>query len=207
MSALALMPAAAQPATEVASLKQAAAPEPSNSTLDIPIEEIAASPGGCAILDKDFPGLRTHPMYGFAKVMTLNQITAMSHGEITRTCLRRRKPICPRSPSSRSPVSNKRTPWIWTPCQPAAKRRSAPATQNRRTTNAHLPLPYAGRSASVASRVGASRRVIALRKPGRFPPPWRRSRLHETGATLPSSARIEAREVERMARLLASCSR
>ena len=83
MSALALMPAAAQPAKEVASLKQAAAPEPSNSTLDIPIEEIAASPGGCAILDKDFPGLRTHPMYGFAKVMTLNQITAMSHGEIT----------------------------------------------------------------------------------------------------------------------------
>ena len=85
MSAFALMPAAlrAQPANEVASLNQAVAPEPSSSSLDVPIMDIAAFSGGRAILDKDFPGLRTHPMYGFAKVMTLNQITAMSHGEIT----------------------------------------------------------------------------------------------------------------------------
>ena len=83
MSALALMPAAAQPATEVASLKQVAAPAPSNSTLDLPIEEIAASLSGRAILDKDFPGLCTHSMYGFFKVMTINQIAAMSHGKIT----------------------------------------------------------------------------------------------------------------------------
>ena len=85
MCAIALMPAAvqAQPANEVASLKQVAAPQPSNSTLDVPIEEIAASSSGRAILDKDFPGLRAHPMYGFAKVMTLNQIAAMSNGRIT----------------------------------------------------------------------------------------------------------------------------
>jgi hypothetical protein len=85
--ALALMPAAswAQPANEVASLNQArpAAPQKSNSTLDVPIVDIAASLGGRAILDKDFPGLRTHAMYGFAKVMTLNQIAALSHGKIT----------------------------------------------------------------------------------------------------------------------------
>ncbi len=85
ISALALMPAAmrAQPATELASLTQAVAPEPSSSTLDVPIIDIAASLGGRAVLDKDFPGLCTHAMYGFFKAMTLNQIAAMSHGEIT----------------------------------------------------------------------------------------------------------------------------
>ena len=85
MCALALMPAAmrAQPANEVASLNPAVAPKPSNSTLDVPIREIAASLSGRAILDKDFPGLRTNSMYGFAKTMTLNQIAALSHGKIT----------------------------------------------------------------------------------------------------------------------------
>jgi hypothetical protein len=89
MCALALMPAAlrAQPANEVASLNQAVAPAPSTSTLDVPITDIAASLSGRAILDKDFPGLCTHAMYGFFKVMTLNQIAAMSHGEITAVML------------------------------------------------------------------------------------------------------------------------
>jgi hypothetical protein len=89
MCALALMPAAlrAQPATEVAALNQAVAPQPSNSTLDVPIKEIAASLSGRAILDKDFPGLRAHAMYGFFKAMSLNQIGAMSHGEITPAML------------------------------------------------------------------------------------------------------------------------
>ena len=89
MSAIALMPAAlrAQPATEVAALKQDAAPEPSNSTLDVPIGDIAASSSGRAILDKDLPGLCTHAMYGFFKVMSLNQVAAMSHGEITPVML------------------------------------------------------------------------------------------------------------------------
>ncbi len=85
MSALAFVPAAmrAQSAPEVASLTQAAVPEPSNSALDVPITDIAASSSGRAILDKDFPGLRTHAMYDFFKGMTLNQIAAMSHGDIT----------------------------------------------------------------------------------------------------------------------------
>ena len=89
MSAFALVPAAlrAQPAAEVASLKQAVAPQPSTSTLDVPIMDIAASSSGRAILDKDFPGLRTNSMYGFAKAMTLNQIAAMSHGRITPVML------------------------------------------------------------------------------------------------------------------------
>lgn len=89
MCAVALMPAAlrAQPVADVASLKQAVAPEPSNSTLDVPIEDIAASSSGRAILDKDFPGLCTHAMYGSFKVLTLNQIAAMSHGKITPVML------------------------------------------------------------------------------------------------------------------------
>ena len=85
MCAFALMPAAmrAQPTNEVASLNPAVAPKPSNSTLDVPIRDIAATSSGRAILDKDFPGLRTNSMYGFAKTMTLNQIAGMSHGRIT----------------------------------------------------------------------------------------------------------------------------
>ncbi len=65
------------------------APSPeSNSALDQPITKIADSTNGCAILDKDFPGLRAHPMYPFFKTMTLNQIAAMSHGRITQEMLR-----------------------------------------------------------------------------------------------------------------------
>ena len=89
MSALALMPAAmrAQPASEVASLNQAVAPAPLNSSLDVPIEAIAASLSGRAVLDKDFPGLCKHPMYAFFKTMTLNDIAGMSHGKITADML------------------------------------------------------------------------------------------------------------------------
>jgi hypothetical protein len=67
----------------------APAAQSSNSKLDVPIEEIASSANGCAILDKDFPQLRGHPMYGFFKSMSLNQIAAMSHGRITAEMLAR----------------------------------------------------------------------------------------------------------------------
>jgi hypothetical protein len=63
--------------------------EAQHSALDQPIKKIAGSTGGCAILDKDFPGLRAHPMYQFFKSMTLNQIAAMSHGRITQEMLAR----------------------------------------------------------------------------------------------------------------------
>ncbi len=85
MVVIALVPAAsrAQPVTQAAAPEQSAAPSQSNSTLDVPIEEIAASPGGCAILDKDFPGLRTHAMYRSFRALSLNQVAAMSSGKIT----------------------------------------------------------------------------------------------------------------------------
>ncbi|MBV9992895.1 MAG: hypothetical protein JOZ72_16580 [Alphaproteobacteria bacterium] len=53
------------------------------SPLDEPIGQIASTQDGCAVLDKDFPGLREHPMYFSIKHMTLNQIAAMSSGKIT----------------------------------------------------------------------------------------------------------------------------
>jgi hypothetical protein len=80
---LAASPAAAQ--TSDAAAPAAASP------LDLPIETIADSTGGCAILDRDFPGLRDHPMYPFFKAMTLNQIAAMSKGQITPDMLAQAK--------------------------------------------------------------------------------------------------------------------
>jgi hypothetical protein len=70
------------PATQIAASNRVAAPEPSSSMLDVPIEDIAASPGGRAILDRDFPGLCTQSMYEYFKAMSLNQIAALSRGRI-----------------------------------------------------------------------------------------------------------------------------
>lgn len=56
----------------------------SASALDLPVEQIAATPNGCAVLDKDFPGMRQHPMYAYFKTMTLNQLAALSKGQITQ---------------------------------------------------------------------------------------------------------------------------
>ncbi len=62
--------------------------EVTNQTgLDEPIAQIAGTAHGCAILDKDFPGLRDHPMYSFFKNMSLHQIAAMSSGRITTDML------------------------------------------------------------------------------------------------------------------------
>ena len=57
--------------------------QPSASVLDEPIKQIARSSSGCAVLDKDFPGLRQHAMYPFFRSMSLNQIAALSKGQIT----------------------------------------------------------------------------------------------------------------------------
>jgi hypothetical protein len=107
MSAFALVPAACQapPAADVtapmlaatptqatapkqaAMPKQSAAPAAANSMLDLPVEKIAATPSGRAILDKDFPGLCTHPMYSSFESMSLNQLAAMSSGKMTPVML------------------------------------------------------------------------------------------------------------------------
>ena len=61
------------------------------SVLDEPIRQIADTAGGCAVLDKDFPGLRQHSMYDFFKSMSLNQVAALSKGQITPDMLAQAK--------------------------------------------------------------------------------------------------------------------
>ena len=70
----------------VAQTVPAPPPAPSTSakfTLDTPIETIVADPAGRAVLDKDLPGMSTHPMYETFKSMTLNALQPVSQGQIT----------------------------------------------------------------------------------------------------------------------------
>lgn len=74
------------------------------SKLDEPIAQIAGTAHGCAILDKDFPGLRDHPMYGFFKNMSLHQIAAMSRGRITTDMLSRAQTDLTAAPAAATPA-------------------------------------------------------------------------------------------------------
>ena len=52
-------------------------------SLDTPIEQVAAVPAGKAVLDRDIPGLLTHPAYDQFKSMSLKEVQPMSQGAIT----------------------------------------------------------------------------------------------------------------------------
>jgi hypothetical protein len=78
---------------------------PADSALDEPIERIAGTADGCAVLDKDFPGLRDHPMYGFFKRMSLHQIAAMSRGKITSDMLTQAQTDLSALPSATTPIA------------------------------------------------------------------------------------------------------
>ena len=52
-------------------------------TLDTPIEQIVANPAGKAVLDRDLPGLTTHPAYDQFKGMSLKEVEPMSQGALT----------------------------------------------------------------------------------------------------------------------------
>ena len=67
------------------------AARPSHYDLDTPIEAIAADPAGKAVLDRDLPGLTTHPMYEQFKTMSLNDVQPMSQGAITDPALAKTK--------------------------------------------------------------------------------------------------------------------
>ena len=56
-------------------------------TLDSPIQDIAANPAGKAILDKDLPGLTSHPAYDQFKAMSLKDVAPMSNGAISDAAL------------------------------------------------------------------------------------------------------------------------
>lgn len=51
-------------------------------TLDTPLEKIAASEQGKAILDKHLPGLTTHAMWDAIKPMSLNEVAPIAGGAI-----------------------------------------------------------------------------------------------------------------------------
>ena len=51
-------------------------------TTDTPIETIVANADAKAILDKDLPGLTSHPMYDQFKSMSLKDLAPMSQGKI-----------------------------------------------------------------------------------------------------------------------------
>jgi hypothetical protein len=53
-------------------------------SLDTPVGTIAAAPGGKALLDKDLPGLTTHPDWPMFKAMSLNQLQPLSKGKLTK---------------------------------------------------------------------------------------------------------------------------
>lgn len=60
-----------------------AADPPKPLSSDTPIETIVANPAGKAVLDKDLPGLTSHPMYDQFKSMSLKDLQPMSQGKIT----------------------------------------------------------------------------------------------------------------------------
>ena len=51
-------------------------------SLDTPIEDIAATPAGTAILDRDMPGLLQHPSYPMFKSMSLRLVGRLSGGRL-----------------------------------------------------------------------------------------------------------------------------
>jgi hypothetical protein len=90
MSKLALIAAAAVLMTAGAAAAQTTTSTTTTTTtvstalsLDTPIEQVAAVPAGKAVLDKDIPGLLTHPAYDQFKGMSLKEVQPMSQGAIT----------------------------------------------------------------------------------------------------------------------------
>ena len=84
--AAALTTAGAASAQMAPAAPAAAAPAGALTT-DTPIETIVADPAGKAVLDKDAPGLTTHPMYEQFKSMSLKELAPMSQGKIDDAAL------------------------------------------------------------------------------------------------------------------------
>jgi hypothetical protein len=86
LAALAAAPAFAQASAQAATGASASAAAPAAGAPSIdstPIEELAAKPETKAVLDKDLPGLTSHPAYDQFKSMTLKQLQPMSQGALT----------------------------------------------------------------------------------------------------------------------------
>ncbi len=68
-----------------------AAAEPAGATLTVetPIQSIASSPQGRAVLEKNLPGMLERPEYMMFRSMSLSKLASMSHGRISRAKLDR----------------------------------------------------------------------------------------------------------------------
>ena len=86
-SAQTAAPAPAAPTAPATTAPATTAPAAGASTakysLDTPLATIVADPAAKAILDKDMPGVTTHPMFEQVKTMSLNQVAPMAGGAIT----------------------------------------------------------------------------------------------------------------------------
>ena len=87
-----------------APMAPAMAPVAGALTTDTPIETIVADPAGKAVLDKDAPGLTTHPMYEQFKSMSLKELAPMSQGKIDDAALAKDQ----RRPRRRQEVGRRR---------------------------------------------------------------------------------------------------
>ena len=85
MSLVALLLAAAAATAQPAPAPAASATAP--LSVDAPIETIAATPAGKAVLQSDVPGLLDHPAYDSFKSMSLKDVQPMSEGKITDAML------------------------------------------------------------------------------------------------------------------------
>ena len=82
LACLAAAPALAQ--APAAPMTAVATTPPAKFSVDgTPIETLAANPATKAVLDKDLPGLTSHPMYDQFKGMTLTALVPMSQGQLT----------------------------------------------------------------------------------------------------------------------------
>ena len=77
--------AAQVPASAVSTVEGSLSP----LTLDTPIEQIASSPAGKAILNKELPGLTSNIIYSRFKKISLKKLQPMSGGRITDQALAR----------------------------------------------------------------------------------------------------------------------
>ena len=64
-------------------------PDVAGSPLDLPIERIAADPGGKSVLDANLPQVMAHANYETFKAMSLRQLQPLSQGQLTHEALAR----------------------------------------------------------------------------------------------------------------------
>lgn len=73
--------------TMAAPVQAVPAPTPSpvaaKFNLDTPIETLMADPAAKAVMDADFPGMASHPMYDSFKGFSLRALAPLSNGKIT----------------------------------------------------------------------------------------------------------------------------